>query len=198
MDPSGDQEMWDGRYAGRGHLWGAGPNVFVEEICRDLEPGTALDLGCGQGRNAIWLASRGHTVTALDLSPVAIRQARSIAAERDVDVAFAAVDLTQWSPAGRTWDLVLLAYIQLPDEVRRRVHTAAQEAVARGGRLVLVAHHLDNLAGGIGGPQSREYLFTNSEVASDFPGLEIERNDTVMRPTEEGDAIDLVFVARRA
>ena len=99
------RSLWNARYEAEGSLWGAEPNQFLVEIADVLEPGTALDLGCGQGRNSFWLASRGFTVTGLDLSPVAIEQARGVAEEFDLDVSFESVDLTRWDPAARVWDL---------------------------------------------------------------------------------------------
>lgn len=194
---SGMRGMWDERYAAKGHLWGAEPNVFLVEIAGDVAPGTALDLGCGQGRNAIWLASRGHTVTGLDFSAVAIDQAREIAAESGIDVSFEAVDLSAWEPGGEVWDLVLLTYVHMIEERRRTVHAAAANAVAPGGRIVIIAHHLDNLEHGVGGPPIPELLFTEEQLAGDFADFQIERNERVIRPTENGDDIDIVFVARK-
>jgi 2-polyprenyl-3-methyl-5-hydroxy-6-metoxy-1,4-benzoquinol methylase len=98
MDINDMKSMWDVRYQEKGALWGAAPNEFLVEITEDLEPGTVLDLGCGQGRNSLWLASRGFTVTGLDLSPVAIAQARAVADEQALDAAFESVDLTAWEP----------------------------------------------------------------------------------------------------
>ena len=191
------QSLWDARYEAKGALWGAEPNQFLAEIADVMEPGTALDLGCGQGRNSFWLASRGFTVTGLDLSPVAIEQARAVAVEFDVDVSFESVDLTTWDPAGRVWDLVVLTYLHLSEKRRPVVHDAAKRAVAPGGRVVVIAHHLDNFENGVGGPPVPELLFTEQQLAGDFAELEILRNEKVIRTTELGDAIDLVFVASR-
>jgi SAM-dependent methyltransferase len=188
---------WDDRYGEQPDLWGSAANRFLVELASDLPPGTALDLGSGQGRNAFWLAERGHTVTGLDLSPVAVEQAATVAADHDLDATFEAVDLTSWDPEGRTWDLVVLAYLQLPDAVRSRVHQAAVDALAPGGRLILIAHHRDNLEHGVGGPPYPEVLFTEEQLAADFADLEIERNGKVLRPTDDGDAIDVVLVADR-
>ncbi|MEA3502522.1 MAG: class I SAM-dependent methyltransferase, partial [Actinomycetota bacterium] len=126
MDIGDMRSLWDARYEEKGALWGAEPNQFLAEIAVDLEPGTALDLGCGQGRNSLWLASRGFTVTGLDLSPVAIEQAKVVAADHDLDVIFESVDLTTWDPAGRVWDLVILTYLHLSGERRPVVHDAAR------------------------------------------------------------------------
>ncbi|MGB9357457.1 MAG: class I SAM-dependent methyltransferase [Acidimicrobiia bacterium] len=195
MDPDTMQQMWDGRYRERGAVWGSEPNRFLVDVASDLEPGTALDLGCGQGRNALWLASRGFTVTGLDLSPVAVGQAEEMAAELGVDATFKAVDLMAWDPEGRVWDLVLLAYLHLPDAMRKAVHAAAVRAVAPGGRIVVIAHHLDNLESGTGGPSNPDWLFTQAQLADDFSSLTIVRNERVVRPTEQGDALDVVCVA---
>ena len=189
------QQMWDGRYTERGAVWGSEPNRFLVDIASDLEPGTALDLGCGQGRNALWLASLGFTVTGLDLSPVAVGQAEEMAAELGVDATFKAVDLMAWDPEGQVWDLVLLAYIHLPDAMRKEVHATAVRAVAPGGRIVVIAHHLDNLESGTGGPSNPDWLFTQAHLADDFSSLDIVRNERVVRPTEQGDALDVVCVA---
>jgi 2-polyprenyl-3-methyl-5-hydroxy-6-metoxy-1,4-benzoquinol methylase len=198
MDMNDMRSLWVARYEVKGALWGAEPNQFLAEIAEDLEPGTALDLGCGQGRNSFWLASRGFTVTGLDLSPVAIEQATAVAEELDVDVSFESVDLTTWDPAGRAWDLVVLTYLHLSGERRPVVHGAAKRAVAPGGRLIVIAHHLDNFENGVGGPPVPELLFTELQLAGDFSDLEILRNEKVVRTTEEGDAIDLVFMAVRS
>lgn len=189
------RDMWDGRYRERGAVWGGEPNRFVVEVATDIEPGTALDLGCGQGRNALWLASLGFDVTGLDLSPVAVEQAEAMAAELGIDATFEAVDLLEWDPEGRVWDLVLLAYIHLPEVLRKRVHAAALKAVAPGGRVVVIAHHLDNYGSGTGGPSNPDWLFTEAQLAGDFSNLNIVRNERVVRPTENGDALDVVCVA---
>jgi SAM-dependent methyltransferase len=198
MDMSDMRSLWDARYEAKGALWGAEPNQFLAQIAEVLEPGTALDLGCGQGRNSFWLASRGFTVTGLDLSPIAIEQATAVAEELGVDVSFESVDLTTWDPAGRVWDLVVLTYLHLSGERRPVVHGAAKRAVAPGGRLIVIAHHLDNFENGVGGPPVPELLFTEQQLAGDFSDLEILRNEKVVRTTEEGDAIDLVFMAVRS
>ena len=195
MDPDTMQQMWDGRYRERGAVCGSEPSRFLLEVAADLDPGTALDLGCGQGRNALWLAGLGHTVTGLDLSPVAVAQATEIAAKLDIDARFEAVDLLTWDPGGRVWDLVLLANLHLPEKLRRTVHAAAVRAVAPGGRIVVIAHHLDNLGSGTGGPSNPDWLFTEAQLEADFSDLEIVRNERVVRPTEHGDAVDIVCVA---
>jgi len=197
MTAEGVAGAWDDKYREQPELWGRPPSRFLVDLAADLPLGTALDFGSGQGRNALWLAEQGHSVTGLDLSPVAVGQAAAVAERHGLDAAFEAVDLTAWDPAGRTWDLVLLSYLQLPAEDRRRAHHAAVNALAKGGTLILIGHHRDNLDGGVGGPPSPEVLFSEEQLAEDFAELRIRRNETALRPTDEGDAIDVVLVAER-
>ena len=134
-------------------------------------------------------------MTGLDLSPVAIEQARSRASELGLDVTFESVDLLTWDPSGSEWDLVILAYIHLPADMRQTVHAAAQRAVAPGGTIVVLAHHLDNLGTGTSGPRNPDWLFTEEQLAADFSDLEIIRNERVVRRSVHGDALDVVLVA---
>ena len=91
-----DAKSWDERYATSEYVWKFEPNQFVVAHLADLAPGTAIDLGAGEGRNAVWLAQQGWTVTAVDFSEVALDKGRRLAAETDVDVKFVAADATTW------------------------------------------------------------------------------------------------------
>lgn len=166
-----------------------------------LPRGTALDVACGRGRNAVWLAARGHSVTAIDLSDVAIDQARELAAARGVGVDFTVADFLTWNVPEQRFDLVLLSYLQLPPADRLPAHRRAATAVGPGGHLLLVAHHRENLLLGIGGPDDPAVLYDETMLAGDFAGLIIERNERVIRHVEkedlEGDAIDVLFLGRR-
>lgn len=191
------RSRWDDRYSTEGFVWGVEPSGFVAELAAGLPPGRALDLGCGQGRNAIWLASKGHQVTGLDISPVAIDQAQRLAARRGVEVEFEAVDLTTWEPGNESWDLVLLSYIQVLPASRWHIHRAAAEAVAPGGHLLLVAHHRDNLEHGVGGPPNPDLLFDEEMLLADFSELDVDRCERVYRDVDGANAIDVVLIATR-
>lgn len=194
--------MWDERYSKEGFVFGVEPNRFVAAELAGLSPRRVLDLGSGQGRNAVWLAAQGHDVTGVDLSPVATEQARRLARESGVTARFIAADLTTWEPQAGSFDLVLLSYLQLVPAMRKVVHAKAVRAVAPGGMVFLIAHHLDNLEDGVGGPQSPEYLYTEDDLREDFSGLSIERLERVLRPVDRGDvsgeAVDVLLVARQA
>lgn len=143
MDHTTGEEFWDARYAEHDHLWSGEPNTVLVEEVTGLEPGTALDLGCGEGADAIWLAERGWRVTAADISRVALeRAARHAEAAGVADrVDWRRHDLGASFPGG-TYDLVSAQFLHSPEEgmPREEILRAAAAAVAPGGTLLIVGH----------------------------------------------------------
>ena len=189
--------MWNERYSASERVWSSGPNEHVAEIVAPLAPGAAVDLGAGEGRHSIWLAERGWQVTAVDFAEVGLERGRREAAERTVGdrISWVPADVTTWAPpAGRLLDLVLVAYLHLPEDVFRE----AASWVAPGGHLVVVGHALRNLTDGVGGPQDPALLHTPDQLQEKAAGLDILRCEEVERTTDGGAlAIDVVLVARR-
>jgi SAM-dependent methyltransferase len=201
--PSPDRRSyWNERYLREPSRYGDEPNQFVVEILGLLSPRRILDAACGQGRNAVWLAHRGHDVTAVDISNVAIEQGRRLAEATGASVDFRVGDLLDWEAPNGGFDLVLLSYLQLPPEQRRSAHSRVRELLSPGGMVVVVAHHADNLEDGVGGPGHPEVLYREEDLAADFAGFEIDRNERVVRQVDrddlQGEALDLVFVGRAA
>lgn len=193
------REDWDRRYSSVENLWSAKPNRFVVAEVGELAPGRALDLACGEGQNGIWLATLGWEVTGVDYSEVAIAKARARAEDDGLTADFVCADLVEYEPSHGSYDLVLLLYLHIPSNERRLVHRKAAKAVAPGGTLLLVGHDLANLTDGVGGPSDPDLLYTADAIASEFPGLEIEKATTVLRDVhgEDRDAIDTLVRARR-
>ena len=194
------REDWDRRYSGAENLWSAKPNRFLVAEVAELAPGRALDLACGEGQNAIWLASLGWRVRGVDYSEVAIAKARARAARDGVEVEFLCEDLVEHEPEPAAFDLVLLLYLHFSAAERRLVLERAAGALAPGGTLVLIGHDLLNLTEGVGGPSDPTLLFTPADIAAELPGLEIEKAERVLRDVagEERPAIDaLVRAAKR-
>lgn len=200
---SGTAEAWNERYATRGMVWGTEPNRFLADYAAGLTPRRVLDLGCGQGRNAVWLATQGHRVTGIDQSPVAIEQARGLAADHTVEALFQVANVVEdWTPPSGAFDLVILSYLQLPPHDRRVAHAKATEAAAPGGTVWLIAHHSDNIADGVGGPPYPEVLFDERALADDFGNLDLLRNEKVYRDVEGEDGLmraahDILLVATK-
>jgi 2-polyprenyl-3-methyl-5-hydroxy-6-metoxy-1,4-benzoquinol methylase len=192
-----NRDEWNERYGGRDLVWTAEANRFVVSELSDHPRGTALDLACGEGRNTVWLAEQGFEATGIDWSEVGLDKAHRLAEARGVSATFVEGDLATWTPEGRTWDLVLLAYLHLPWSQMQSVLVRATQAVARGGTLLVVGHALANLDHGVGGPQDPEVLYGPETVAEALAGLRIEKAEQVKRPTPNGDAIDVVVRASR-
>jgi SAM-dependent methyltransferase len=198
-------DEWDSRYRDRELVWGAAPNRWVERETAALPPGRALDLACGEGRNSIWLAQRGWWVVGVDFSAEAIRKARTLAEGADgskLNVDWRCADATAIElPA--EFDLVLLVYLQLPEQRRRAAIAAAWHALAPGGTLLAIAHDSENLEHGVGGPQDPSVLYTAEDVAGDLAALgasvQTELVERVSRPVEGADrpALDALFRGRK-
>jgi SAM-dependent methyltransferase len=196
--PPSRRERWDARHAARDPIESHHPDPTLVEVARGLEPGRALDLGTGDGRNALWLAANGWLVTGVDFSRVALERARATARARGLDVAWRNEDLLDWQPDPGTFDLVTLLFIHLPPEERAAVYGSAAAAVAPGGRLLVVGHDRDNLEHGVGGPQDPALLLTPDRVVADLPaGFAVERAETIRRDEDGVAQLDTVVVARR-
>jgi SAM-dependent methyltransferase len=199
--PGFAREDWNERYARKELVWTAEPNrLFAAEV-GGLEPGRALDVACGEGRNAVWLAEHGWRVTGVDFSDVAIAKAGELAASRGVNVEWVVADVLDHEPGRRDFDLVAVLYLQLPrDELARALRTAA-EAVAPGGTLFVLGHDTTNLEHGHGGPKDASVLFTPEDVVAELGDLVVERAKKVRRTValEEGEAtaIDALVRAHR-
>jgi SAM-dependent methyltransferase len=199
-----DREAWNQRYADAELVWSAEANRFLVEAVTALPPGRALDLGAGEGRNAIWLAERGWHVTAVDFSDIGLQKARRLAEARGVEVDWIEANLRSYQPERAAFDLVVLVYIHLPGDERRAVVRRAADAVAAGGTLLVIGHDRTNLQEGYGGPQDPTILFSPDDVTDDLAGIDelrVMRADRVMRPvmTADGErnAIDALVRAER-
>lgn len=191
---------WDARYAGSDLVWGTGPNMWVERETSGLSTGTALDLACGEGRNALWLAAQGWRVTGVDFSPEAISKATTLGAGQPVTWLCADATSLQLPVL---FDLVLLVYLQLPQPERSTALEKGWAAVAPGGTLLVIAHDARNLADGVGGPQDPAALYTADDVRDNIIALDpaaiVERCESVLRPVAGSarPAIDALFRARK-
>lgn len=186
-----NRDDWDERYRAKDFPWGAEPTGFLVEAVAQLAPGRALDLACGQGRNAVWLAGEGWEVAAVDWSEVGLAQGRALAAEAGVTVEWRAADLRSWVPPQGAFDLVMVVYLQIPVRERRAVWRNAAAAVAPGGRLVIIGHDSANLTEGYGGPQDPGVLFTAEEVSQAVGDLvEVIRAEQVYRMVETDETTE--------
>ena len=201
-----DSASWDERYrARRVRLVDPTEPVPPPEV-EGLTPGRALDLACGEGRNAVWLATQGWDATGVDFSATGLEKAARLAETNNVTVEWICADVTSWQPV-EPFDLVVVFYLQLPEAQRSAALGSAARALAPGGTLLVVAHDLTNLTDGIGGPRDPAVLYTPDDVRGDLDGsgvrdLVVERAERVERPVETDAgtvmAIDCLVRAHRA
>lgn len=164
MDDGDESEdarrFWEERYSSPGRIWSGRVNAQLAVAAADLPPGRALDLGSGEGADALWLAERGWRVLAVDVSEAALRHAAEAAAERNMldRIDFQCHDLNESFPEGM-FDLVSAQYLHSPARLDREVVLRqAADHVAPGGVLLIVDH-------GEAPPWTKEHLHR-------FPGIE--------------------------
>ncbi len=205
--PVMDRAYWDGRYASADALWSGDPNPQLVTEVAELLPGAALDVGCGEGADAIWLAARGWRVTGLDLSGVALGRAQDHAGRAGDRIAgrteWRLVDLADWEPEPGAYDLVSAQFVHLPIEERVRLHRKLVDAVAPGGTLLIVNHDPTDLDV-VPRPPFPEFFATAEEVATTLPadGWEVLVAEARPRPATHPDGHpvtihDAVTKARR-
>jgi thioredoxin reductase/SAM-dependent methyltransferase len=201
-----EEEAWEERYRGKPAVWSGRPNPQLVAEAEGLTAGRALDVGCGEGADAVWLARRGWQVTAVDISTVALDRAAGHAADAGVagQVTFRHADLRREAPEQRAYDLVSAQFMHLPPAARRELYAHLAGAVAPGGTLLIVGHHPSDLASGAGRMHFPEMLFTAEEIADslDAGDWEVLVTDARPRPSTDPDGRpitirDAVLVARR-
>jgi 2-polyprenyl-3-methyl-5-hydroxy-6-metoxy-1,4-benzoquinol methylase len=164
------QEFWDERYGSAPAIWSGNANPHLVATAGDLTPGTALDVGSGEGADAIWLAAKGWQVTGVDISAVALERAAGHAAKAGDEVAaritWRRVDVLSWDPAPERYDLVSAQFMQLPQPTLTSLHRRLAAAVRPGGTLLIVGHHPSDLETSAHRPHRPDLMFTADQVAA--------------------------------
>jgi SAM-dependent methyltransferase len=183
-----DEAFWNERYLSHGALWSGQPNEQLVREVSDLAPGIALDVGCGEGADAIWLAAHGWRVTAVDFSTVALQRGAARAADTGAEgIEWLHQDLTEWEPPAERFDLVSVQYLHVPPGQREPLFGRLARAVAPGGSLLIVGHHPSDLQTSIPRPAKPELFFTADEVAG---SLEEDSWQVITTAARERQATD--------
>ena len=189
MKSSTPRQMWNERYGtAEGFLYGTEPNEFLVDSSVHSPRGDVLCLADGEGRNGVYLAGLGHTVTSVDLAPLGIAKAARLARERCVDLTTIVADLGEFDFGENRWDMIVSIFAHTPPPIRARVHAEIARALRPNGVFILEAYTPDQIGRGTGGPSVPELTMTLDGLRQELTGMTIETGREVVRPVIEGPA----------
>ncbi len=168
------KDFWDQRYSEPGFAYGMEPNAFFVEVLDSLPPGKLLLPGEGEGRNAIYAAGNGWEVSAFDQSIVARDKALEWADSLDLRFDYKLTSLEEFSCPGPIFDLIAIIYIHLLPETRQQVHNQLSACLKPGGKIIMECFHKKQLRYGTGGPPTKELLYHEDDILSDFMELDVD------------------------
>lgn len=178
--------MWDERYSQSGYVYGTEPNEFLADAAARIPPGTVLSLGEGEGRNAAYLASLGHRVTAVDQSEVGLAKAQRLAAERGLTIETMPADLADFPIQPGAWAGIVSIFCHLPRQIRVPLYAAAVRGLRPGGVFVLEAYTPQQIGRGTGGPQDPDMLVSLADLSAELAGLDFPHARELEREVREG------------
>ncbi len=174
-----DQQFWNERYADSDYFYGTEPNSFLEEQCGVLN-GPVLSISEGEGRNGVFLATRGLDVTGVDLSSVALEKAEKLAKSKGVRITTIDADIETFEPEENHYGSVISISAHLPSSIRAVLYPRLEKALKPGGILLLEAYSPDQLSKDTGGPKDTDMLMSVEKIRTEFPNLE----PVLLRETE--------------
>jgi SAM-dependent methyltransferase len=181
--------FWNDRFAGDTYVYGEAPNAFVRSAAEEWLPDgqDVLALGAGEGRNAVFLAQKGHAVTALDYADEGLRKTQRLATEAGAEIDTIQADVREWSP-DREWDAVIVTFLHLPPEERPPLYALIQECLRPGGLLVAEWFRPEQRTEGYasGGPPDPAMMVTGHELREHFGEDGIEHLEVAEPMLEEG------------
>ena len=178
--------IWDERFAEQGWAFGTDPNDFLRSVTDRLPKGPTLCLGEGEGRNAVWLASQGFDVTAVDSSRVGLDKAEALAKERGVRLATVLADLEGFAIEPGAWSAIVSIWVHVPPSLRVKLHRRCVAGLAPGGMFALEAYTPSQVEHATGGPSDPLKLMSLALLRIELAGLEFEIGRELEREVNEG------------
>ncbi len=181
-------EFWNKRYSDQQYIYGKEPNQFLKGELSKITPGKILFLGEGEGRNAVYAATLGWDVDAVDYSEAGKYKAEKLAAENVVRINYLVEDLSTFSPKQNYYDAIVLIYLHLEEELRERVSKKVIEVAKPGGKIILEVFEKEQIKNNSGGPKNAGLLYSLQDVVEDFIDLEFEKlsKDNIVLNEGEG------------
>lgn len=180
------KNTWDERYSSKEYIYGEEPNMFFAEQLDKLKPGNII-LPCeGEGRNAVYAASKGWTVNAFDASEAGKAKALQLAVKKGVMIDYLVEDAAKVAYPENSADIVAFIYAHFPPGIRKNIHQKAISWLKPGGHIIFEAFNTQQLQNWSGGPKDLELLYTEKILREDFKGLEVQFIQTLQTVLHEG------------
>ena len=178
--------MWDERYSAEEYAYGTTPNEFLEENINSIPKGKVLSLAEGEGRNAVFLAKQGYSVTAVDASLVGLNKARKLAEKNDVVVELIHADLADYDLGKNKWEGIVSIFCPLPSSLRKELYKKVMTGLKRNGVFLLEAYTPDQLKHGTGGGNSVDVMQSKHSLSLELSGLKFKHLIELERDVIEG------------
>lgn len=166
-------EFWDERYSSTEFVYGTEPNIFFKDELDKLKTGNVLLMGEGEGRNAVYAASNGWNVDAVDFSTIAKEKALKLAEENSVGINYEIADLSEYKPKSNYYNSAAIIFLHLNPMIRNAVHLKVVDSLKPGGTLILEVFEKEQLGNDSGGPQNIDMLYSKEELEDDFVKMNI-------------------------
>ncbi len=167
------KELWDKKYTAPEYIYGKNPNEYFKNVIDTLEPGKLLLPSEGEGRNAVYAANKGWSVTALDFSIKAKEKALKLAFENNVSISYIITEVEKYNFPESEFDVIGLIYAHYPPDLRTLIHSSVVKSLKQGGTLILEAFNKKQINNGTGGPKELPLLYNTEILQNDFLKLHI-------------------------
>ena len=181
------KDFWNSRYSEQEFAYGTKPNEFLKEQLKNLKTGTALFLGEGEGRNAVYASKLGWQVNAVDFSSSAKVKALKLAEENKVTINYEVCDLNEYRFKENYYDLVVMIFLHLPLELREKVFKNSINSLKSNGILLVEAFNKNQINNSSGGPQSLDLLYSENDLLSLVKDLRTETIESKSIELDEGE-----------
>lgn len=179
-------DLWNQRYNSKDYAYGIKPNDFLVEFAYNIPPGNVLCLAEGEGRNATYMASRGHKVLAVDSSSVGLKKAQSLAKHKSVSINIVESDLTLFDIKSESWDIIISIFCHLPKDISKQLHKKVITGLKPGGIFLLEAYTPLQLEFNTGGPKDIDLLYDLKSLKNELAGLDFTHAVETVREIYEG------------
>lgn len=181
------KNIWNERYLDDTFFYGSEPNDFLKDASKLIPSGAkVLCLAEGEGRNAVYLATLGLNVTAIDQSEVGLAKLHDLAKRKNVEVRTIVADLEEYQIEENKWDAIVSIWCHLPSPLREKVHTACVKGLKKSGLFILEAYTPKQLDFKTGGPNNTDLLMTRNQLIKELDGLEFTTIQEIERDIHEG------------